>query len=172
MDIEPIIRTELTTDRASIRLVHEMAFGGSSEADLVDRLREREVLSISLVAVLVNEVVGHIALSPMTFDDERGPAVLQALGPMAVLPDHQRKGIGSHLVVEGLEQCRRAGVRAVFVLGHPGFYPRFGFVPASRFGIRCEFPVPDEVFMGMELLPGALHECSGLIRYQREFRDV
>lgn len=93
------------------------------------------------------------------------------LAPMAVLPEYHNQGIGSQLVREGLKECLRAGCEAVVVLGHPGFYTRFGFVPASRKGLRCEYPVADEVFMVVELKPNALRG-RGLVKYCPEFAGV
>jgi putative acetyltransferase len=94
------------------------------------------------------------------------------LAPMAVLPARQRQGIGSALVRDGLGRCRELGYEAVVVLGHPGYYPRFGFVPASRFGIGCEYDVPAEVFMALELVPGALRGKPGTIRYHPAFAEL
>ena len=91
---------------------------------------------------------------------------------MAVRPEFQKQGIGSQLIERGLEQCRAAGQACVVVLGHPEYYPRFGFVPASRYGIRCEYDVPDEVFMIIELRDGALEGCAGIVKYQPEFNEV
>ena len=110
-------------------------------------------------------MVGHIAFSPVTIEPA-GSAI--GLAPMAVLPAHQRRGIGGRLVREGLEQLRAAGHGAVVVLGHPEYYPRFGFTRASRFGLRCELDCPDEAFMALELVPGALANRAGLVRYRRE----
>ena len=91
---------------------------------------------------------------------------------MAVLPDHQRCGVGSRLVERGLQVLRGEGHQAVIVLGHPEYYPRFGFVPASRFGIRSTYDVPDNVFMALELQPGSLQNCAGTVHYQPEFDAV
>jgi putative acetyltransferase len=94
------------------------------------------------------------------------------LGPMAVLPEHQRKGTGSALVGSGLEQGKQLGFGAVVLAGHPEFYPRFGFQPASHFGIACEFDVPEEAFMAVELQPGFLADAKGTIKYHPAFKDV
>ncbi len=94
------------------------------------------------------------------------------LAPMAVAPEHQRKGIGSALVRAGLEQCKQLGFAAVVVLGHPEYYPRFGFSPSSRFGINSEYEVPEEVFMAMELQPGALSGKTGRVKYHAAFSNV
>ncbi|MDH3444329.1 MAG: N-acetyltransferase, partial [Deltaproteobacteria bacterium] len=97
---------------------------------------------------------------------------IMGLAPMAVSPDHQRKGVGSALVRAGLEECKKLGFGAVVVLGHPRFYPRFGFTPAVRFGVGCEYDVPEETFMLMELRPGYLGGASGKIRYHSAFSIV
>ena len=93
-----------------------------------------------------------------------------ALAPMAVVPERQRAGIGSELVRDGLARCRLRGVEAVFVVGHPAYYPRFGFSRASDFGITCEFEVPDEAFMALELAPGSLRGRTGQVFYHEAFR--
>ena len=91
---------------------------------------------------------------------------------MAVVPSRQRQGIGSSLVQAGLHESRRLGFDAVVVLGHAGYYPRFGFLTASSFGLASEYEVPDDVFMALELRSGALRECSGTIRYHAAFGAV
>ncbi len=94
------------------------------------------------------------------------------LGPMAVMPDHQRQGIGSALVRAGIEHCKQLGCDAVVVLGHPEYYPRFGFTPASRFGIKSEYDVPEDVFMALELRPGTLKGRSGTMAYHPAFGSL
>jgi putative acetyltransferase len=162
------IRPEAPGDRAALRGVNERAFGQSAEADLVDALRAGCPDRLSLVAELEGEVVGHILFSPATLEGEGDTLVGMALAPMAVLPEHQRRGIGSRLVEAGLAELRQADCPFVIVLGHPDYYPRFGFVPASRHGVRGEYVVPDEVFM---LLPLAANpdRLAGLARYRPEF---
>jgi putative acetyltransferase len=167
------IRAETPDDFAAVRRVNECAFGRSAEADLVDALRAHGKATISLVAVQAGNVVGHILFSPVTIESGSEALPVSGLAPMAVLPEFQRRGIGSRLVKRGLEQCRNAGHRGVVVLGHPEYYPRFGFVPASRFGISSEYAVPDEVFMALELREGALRDCrGGVAKYQPEFSQV
>ncbi|HYG61865.1 MAG TPA: N-acetyltransferase [Thermoanaerobaculia bacterium] len=168
------IRPEQPEDVPAVHQVNSAAFGREEEARLVDLLWEAGAVVASLVAVDkvgdAGEVVGHILFSPVTLDGcDRSIA---GLAPMAVLPGRQRDGIGSALVERGLAACRDAGIEAVVVLGHPEYYPRFGFVPASRFGLGCEYPVPDEVFMALELTPGALAGCRGTVRYRPEFSQV
>ncbi len=94
------------------------------------------------------------------------------LAPMAVLPVHQRRGIGSSLVRAGLEACTQLGFAAVIVLGHAEYYPRFGFQPASRFALRCEYDVPDDVFMALELEAGILTGKTGTIQYHPAFGNA
>jgi putative acetyltransferase len=127
---------------------------------------------LSLVALLGDQVVGHILFTPVKIESADSSFEAVGLGPMAVLPAYQRKGIGSRLVQSGIEECRRAGHEVVVVVGHPEYYPRFGFLPAKRFGIRYEEEVPEEVFMVLELREGALAGRSGIVRYQPEFRSA
>ena len=167
--LEFTIRPERPADIARIRAVNERAFGQPDEAALVDAVRARGERSISLVAVDGERLVGHVLFTPVTI---RGPDCTHeavGLAPMAVDPDHQRRGIGSRLVAQGLEQCRKSGYRVAVVLGHPTYYPRFGFVPARVHDIRFELDVPDEAFMVLELEPGALASCTGVARYVQEF---
>lgn len=165
-----VVRPERPDDQAGVYLVHERAFGRRSEADLVDRLRHGGKASVSLVAEEAGRVVGHILFSPVSLSVAGCSAV--GIGPMAVLPDRQRQGIGSVLVRRGLDESRRLGHERVVVLGHAGYYPRFGFMPASRFGIRCQYDAPDDAFMAMELRRGAWNGCAGLALYAPEFEGV
>ena len=164
-----LIRTETGDDRAAIRRVNELGFGRKSEADLVDALREVARPHISLVAVVEDEIVGHIFFSPVTIESGDDSFTAIGLAPMSVLPAHQNHGVGSRLVRRGLRECERIGEHIVVVLGHPNYYPRFGFVPASSKGLRSEYDVPDEVFMVMELREGALKGRAGLVKYRPEF---
>lgn len=166
------IRREAPEDIDAIRQVNEQAFGRAVEADLVDQLRNRGVLTISLVAVQDGEIIGHIAFNPVTV--ESGPASFGAitLAPLAVLPAHQRQGIGSQLVRAGLEECRQLGHEIVVVVGHPNYYPRFGFAPGKPMGIGCEFEAPDEAWMVLELREGALAGRDGTVKFQPEFHDA
>lgn len=166
-----VIRVETEKDQEAVTSLNLAAFETRAEADLVDALRAQAHPTVSLVAEMDGNVVGHILFSPVTL--EAHPELLMmGLAPMAVDPDHQRTGIGSALVREGLAQCQELGACAVVVLGHPTYYPRFGFKPSSTFRIRCEYGVPEDVFMVMELRPGALDGKSGIVRYQAAFNDV
>ena len=123
-----------------------------------------------LVAEEGDDIVGHILFSPVTLEDCDQSISIAGLAPMAVLPKHQRKGIGSRLVEEGIRRCEEAGYDAVVVLGHPEYYPRFGFSPSMNYGIRSEYDVPDEVFMVKELKEGVLADCKGTVKYHEVFR--
>ena len=166
------IRREQPGDEPAIADLTTAAFGQPDEAQIVDAIRKAGRPAISLVAIEGADLVGHILFTPVQFEPPRSGIELMGLAPMAVAPDRQRRGIGSALVREGLRQCARAGSRAVVVVGHPGFYPRFGFRSGSTFGLRCEYPVPDEVFMVVELLPGVLQGSSGLVTYVPELRSA
>lgn len=162
------IRSESAADEPAIRAVNLAAFETALEADLVAALREHARPQVSLVASDDGTIVGHIFFSPVTLASDPGLRIA-GLGPMAVVPARQRQGIGSLLVREGLEHCRQGGFTACVVLGHAEYYPRFGFAPASRFGLRSEYDVPDDVFMALELTPGALTGKTGLVRYHTVF---
>jgi len=166
------IRRETPKDIDSIRRVNEQAFGQKEEADIIDKLRNRAMVVISLVAVQADQLVGHILFSPVTVESKHSSFAAIMLAPMAVLPAYQRKGIGSQLVGVSLEECRRLGHEIVVVLGHPDYYPRFGFVPAKTRGIYCEFEVPDEAWMVLELREGALAGKSGTVKFQPEFQGA
>lgn len=167
-----IIREEKKEDHAAIHRVNREAFGQDTEADLVDRLRANGKVILSLVAELNGQVVGHILFTPMTIESAGGTILVLGLAPVAVLPLYERRGIGGRLVERALARLIAAGHRGVVVLGHPEYYPRFGFVPASTFGIRCEYDAPDEAFMAIELTPGGLKDCPGLAKFQPEFAGV
>ena len=161
------VRVEEPADLPAVHAVNRAAFESAVEADLVDALRAQTAEAISLVAE-DGTIVGHIMFSPVRLT---GVPELRAmaLAPMSVMPGHQRTGIGSALVRDGLAECRRRGVEAVFVVGHPDYYPRFGFRRAADFGITCQFDVPDDVFMALELVEGALRGRTGKVLFHDAF---
>ena len=161
------IRPERAGDAASVRHVNERAFGTAAEADLVDALRGSDG-SISLVAIVRGAVAGHIMFTPVTLDSATDVRAA-GLAPMSVLPAHQRAGVGTQLVRTGLAACREQGYSAVVVVGHPTYYPRFGFAPAHTHGLHCEFDVPREAFMVAVLDRQVLPRLAGLVRYRPEF---
>ena len=162
-----LIRPEMTADHAVIREVNRLAFGCEDEARLVDALRDGGHTGISLVAEEDGRVVGHILFSDLPIVTPGGEVQALALAPLAVLPSHQRRGIGSRLVRQGLRSCTGAGHRIVVVLGHPEFYPRFGF--SAKTAERLKSPYSGPAFMAIELVPGALGGVEGEVRYPPPF---
>ena len=170
LDAMITVRDERPEDEGAVRSVNAAAFGRPIEGAIVDRLRGETRPYIGLVAVDDGDVVGHIAFSAATLHCYNAPYPIVALGPMAVLPGRQRAGIGSALVRAGLTTCRAQGHDIVVVLGHPTFYPRFGFVPSRPLGVMTEYDVPDEAFMIAELSPEALRGRRGVVYYAPAFR--
>jgi putative acetyltransferase len=168
--IEVRIRPETAGDEGAIRDVNRRAFEGEAEAGLVDALRARNDVRASLVAEEAGRVVGHILFSDLSIVTAHETVAALALAPMAVTPERQRLGIGSALVREGLRVCREQGHRIVVVLGHPEFYPRFGFAPERA--VRLRSPYAGPAFMALELVPGALEGVEGEVRYAAPFDDL
>jgi putative acetyltransferase len=163
-----VIRSETTADLDAIRHVNRLAFGQDDEARLVDALRGGGYVRVSLVAEQAGQVVGHILFSDLPIHTEAGTVSALALAPMAVVPTFQKQGIGSALVRQGLEECRRQGHQIVVVVGHPHFYPRFGF--SSKLAERLISPFSGrESFMSLELVPGALDGVAGRVQYPPPF---
>ena len=167
-----IIRVEKAEDQIGVRHINTQAFDTDTEANLVDALRKSGIPLISLVAEENGKLVGHIIFSPVTLEGRTCNISMAGLGPMAVTPAFQKRSIGSMLVEEGLKHCKNSGYAAVCVLGHPDYYPRFGFVPSVNYGIKSEFDVPVEVFMVKELREGALVDCNGIAKYHDLFNQV
>jgi putative acetyltransferase len=164
---EVIIRTEAKTDWSMIRQVNESAFGAAEEADLVAALREEGTVLLSLVGEVNGRIVGHVLFSRMSIETPNGSVAAVALAPMAVVPEYQRQGIGGKLIRYGLDRLRAAGERIVIVVGHPSYYPRFGFSAALARSLLT--PFPPEAIMALELSPGALDQVEGHVRYSRAF---
>jgi len=165
------IRKEEPRDREAVRQLNLAAFDNGPEADLVDRLRTLCEQYLAFVAVEDGVVVGHVLFSPITVKGSN--VVGMGLGPMAVLPSHQRKGIGSLLVRHGLEFLRKSDCPFVIVLGHPEYYPRFGFEVASKYELRSQWEgVPDEAFMVIVLNSSEFPKQGGVARYRDEFNDA
>lgn len=168
MSIVVNIRSERPEDYEAIREVHRRAFPTGLEARLVDRLREDGAVLVSLAAFQEARLVGHILFSRLRIETESGAMPAAALAPVAVIPEEQRRGIGSALVRKGLESCRERGESIVVVLGDPDYYRRFGFSTEPARGL--ESPYPAEYLMALELQPGALAGVRGYARYARAFR--
>jgi putative acetyltransferase len=167
-DLEDLmVRPEAAADRVAVRRVNVLAFGTADEADLVEALHRDGLVLSSIVAEARHEVIGHILFSRMWVDTHVGAVDAVCLAPMAVLPSRQRQGVGSALVRQGLVEMQVRGERLVLVVGHPGYYPRFGFVPAGIHGIAG--PFPEQTFMTVELRPGGLAGVAGTARYPPAF---
>ena len=167
------IRAERPEDISAIRRVNELAFGRPEEADVVDRLRQAKTSFLSLVAEDGGVIVGHVLFTPAIVDvgqDGEQRVAGMGLAPLAVTPNRQRQGIGSLLVRRGLDLLRADGCPFVIVLGHPEYYPRFGFERTSTHGLACQWDgVPDEAFMVLVFDPKGMCGVSGVARYRDEF---
>lgn len=164
------IREERPGDEEGIRAVNAAAFERPVEAGIVDRLRESCPDLVSLVAVDDERIVGHILFSPAAV--EGGPEGM-VLAPLAVLPEYQRRGIGTALAKRGLEALRERRCPFVIVYGHPGYYPRFGFERASVHGLASHLAdVPDDVFMVLVLDEAAMAGVRGVVRHRHEFDEA
>jgi putative acetyltransferase len=168
------IRPERPEDIDAIFEVNFQAFGQDGEARLVNALREDGdyLRELSLVAVSNDRIIGHILFPPISIISETGETAALALAPLAVHQDFQCLGIGAALIEEGLRECQRLGHRIVVVVGHPMYYPKFGFSIARNFGIHAPFPCPDEAFMALSLASGALDGIHGTVRYPVAFDTV
>jgi putative acetyltransferase len=192
------LRPERSEDAAAIREVHRRAFGGDAEAGIVDAVRTAGAAVLSMVAMegpgpedpgtdaalegaappdlgtgAAGQVVAHILYSRATVAAEDGGQIsLLGLAPVAVLPSHQNRGVGTLLIEASLEHLRADGHSGVVVVGHPDYYPRFGFLPGSPWGLRWETEAPDGVFMAAELSPGSLAGVHGVARFRPEFGGV
>jgi putative acetyltransferase len=167
-------RAETAEDYDATHEVNTLAFGREVEARLVENLRRLPdfIPELSLVGIEAGQVVGHILFSPLVIETQDGAVPALALAVLAVRPEFQNQGVGSALVRDGLERCRALGHRIVVVVGHPAYYPRFGFSPARAQGLEVPFPVPNEAFLALELVPGALHGVAGMVRYPPPFDQV
>lgn len=167
------IREERPKDIPAIKKINELAFGQPQEANIVDKLRRSCDGLLSLVAVVGDDIVGHILFSPV--EVECNHVIIRGMGlaPMAVLPEWQRQGIGSALVQHGLAILRERLCPFVIVLGHPEYYPRFGFTPASAYGLKSQWDnIPDEAFMLLVFSQDAMRNVHGVVKYRDEFNEA
>ena len=163
-----VVRRETDKERGAVRRVNEAAFGRSDEADLVDRLRSEGAVLASFVAEGDGQIIGHILFSRVLIETPTRRSISAvALAPLAVVPDQQRRGVGGQLIQHGLDWLRGRGEQIVLVVGHPAYYPRFGFSSDRARAVASPFPA--EAFMALELLPAALDGVSGTVRYPEAF---
>ncbi len=169
-----VIRSEQKKDWEAIHEVNRLAFEQEDEALLIQRIRDSSgfIPELSLVAIQEGRIVGHILFSRIDIECQHRNKPVLSLAPMAVHPDFQNQGIGTKLVIEGLRKSRKLGYEVVVVVGHPDYYPRFGFVPAREKRLEVPFPVPDEAFMVIELVPRALEGIKGMVKYPSEFDET
>jgi len=172
--MECLITAETEKDYPEVYQVNALAFGQENESKLIEELRPTAhyIPELSLVAKLEGQLVGHILFSLIDIIDTNVRHSSLTLAPLAVHPDFQKQGIGSQLVAQGLAKARSLGYSSAIVLGHPQYYPRFGFVTAAQWNIRCPFEVPSEAFMAIELLPGGLQGKSGVVKFADAFEGV
>lgn len=170
MDIT--VRSEIENDYFQIKRVNDSAFGQENESKLIESLRKLGAFipELSIVALKDNLIIGHILFFPVNINTGTSTYETLALAPMSVLPEYQNKGIGSKLVISGLEKSKGLGYKSVVVLGHPDFYPKFGFKPAVTWGIKSNYNVPDDVYMAIELEKGSL--IQGIVEYPHEYDNV
>jgi putative acetyltransferase len=164
-EIACTIREERDGDGGAIRHVHDSAFPTDAEGRLVDALRSSGGLNISRVAIIADQIVGHIAFSRVALGSHDTGL---GLAPLAVLPAYQNRTVGGQLVRASLDAARQSGAGFVVVLGSPRYYGRFGFLPASRWRLACAFGGGDS-FQAIELRPKAIDDSGGFVRYPPEF---
>jgi len=168
------IRSEHSGDEAAITRVNDLAFKQPKEGILIEKLREKHGFEkeLSIVAELDEEIIGHILFFPIHVREKNDLYLTLSLAPLAVIPEYQRKGIGQQLIHEGHQRAKELGFTSVLVVGHPDYYPKTGYSKASGFEILCPVPAPDEAFMAIELMDGALNEVSGTAVFPEEYGEV
>jgi putative acetyltransferase len=165
------VRLETLADEPAIREANLLAFGQEAEGRLVDELRAGGFVRLSLVAEDQGRIVGHVLFSDLPIQTTQGMVSALALAPVAVVPWRQRQGIGSALIQQGLQLCRRQGHRIVVVLGHPDYYPRFGFSSELAQPLACVFHT-GPALMALELVSGSLQGVRGELRYPPPFLSL
>nr|QNO42528.1 hypothetical protein MMHALIEK_00003 [Methanosarcinales archaeon ANME-2c ERB4] len=167
------IRKEEEKDHKQIYEVNKLAFQQENESKLIEKIRKSEnfILELSIVAEIDNRIVGHILFSKIKIIGDSDYESL-ALAPMAVIPEFQKRGIGSELIKKGIDKAKELGFDSIIVLGHKEYYPKFGFQRASKWDMKCPFEVPDGVFMAIELTEKAFEGKAGTVKYPDEFNEA
>lgn len=168
------LRKETKKDYPEISKVNDIAFGRKAESKMIIALRKNKefISELSIVAEINEQLVGHILFTPVKIEADSESFSTLCLAPMSVLPEYQQKSIGKLLVIQGLQVAKDLGYKSVVVLGHPSFYPKFGFQPASKWEIKSPFPAPDEAFMAIELAPDGLKNVQGKVIFPPEFDNL
>ena len=169
------IRKETQSDYTDVYNLNKVAFKQDAESKLIELLRKSSAFipELSIVAIIDNNIVGHILFTKIIIKAENGTEYNSlALAPMSVIPKYQAKGIGGQLIKHGLNTAKRLGFESVIVLGHKDYYPKFGFKAASQWNIKAPLDVPDNVFMAIELVENGLRGISGVVKYPKEFEEV
>ena len=167
------IRKEKDSDFEAIKFVNDQAFKQPLEGNIVEKIRNTDSEILSLVAETDNQIVGHIFFSCAEITDH--PEIKKGMGlaPMAVLPEYQKQGIGSMLINKGISILKNQNVPFVIVLGHPEYYPKFGFEKASEYGIQSQWDdIPDEAFMILILDRDKMKNVKGVARYREEWNEA
>ncbi|MEO4054804.1 N-acetyltransferase [Solibacillus sp. CAU 1738] len=163
----------VTTENVVQEAFANMEMSDQTEHELVARIRRSDffVPELSLIAVDAehDKIVGHILLSKINIVNDNKISPSLALAPISVLPAYQNQGIGKLLITTALKKATELNYQSVVVLGHPEYYPKFGFKKASLWGIKAPFEVPDEAFMALELVPHALDDVYGVVEYPSVF---
>ena len=174
VEMKITIEVETEDDYKQVTRLHTLAFNGDREAKLVEKLRKTPayIPELSLVARSGKAVIGHVLFYPIKIKTNRKKCSSLALAPVSVIPRFQNKKVGGTLIREGLRKAQKLGFKSVIVVGHPNYYPRFGFEKASKYGVRAPFNVPDNAFFAIELEKNALKNCSGTIEYPDEYAEA
>jgi predicted N-acetyltransferase YhbS len=168
------IRTEQKNDHNEIKKINDLAFGQENEGKMIESLRKTlgYNASLSLVAEIKNKIVGHILFYPIKIKNEKEEYAVLSLVPLAVHPQYQNKGIGINLVKRGIEKAKVTNFDIILVVGHPKYYPRFGFKPAINWEIKLPFDAPKDAVLVLELKDNALKNCSGIVEFPKEYYEA
>ena len=168
------IRPETPSDTKAITKINDLAFGRKNESVLISTLRSNAAFDprLSLVALKSGELIGHIFLFPIFIQTEQENYPSLSLGPIAVHPEHQNQGVGGRLISQGHEAALKVGYTSVILVGHPWYYPKFGYRMASIWGLTNPWGIHNEAFMAIELVKGSLEGKSGLAKYPEEFNNA